>query len=124
MTIEQGLYTYLSEQLDVPVHSILFPDGITFPAVRLQRIAGKPLVTHDGDCGMETGLMQVSCFAATYAAAKALAGEVKAALSGYTGEMGELNDATAFVQNEVDIYEPGARVHQTVLDVTIQADIT
>jgi hypothetical protein len=124
VTIEQGLYTFLSEQLDVPVHSMLFPDGVTFPAVRLQRITGKPLVTHDGDSGIETGLMQVSCFATSYAAAKTLAGEVKAALSGYTGEMGELNDATAFIVNEVDIYEPGAKTYQTVLDVTIQADIT
>ena len=124
MTIEEGLYAYLSEELSRPVYPSVFPDDVELPACRYQRITGAPIVDHQGDTGMERGRFQVSAFARTYSDAKLLAEEVKAALSGYSGQMGELLDVTAFVINETDLYESEAKVHHVAIDVDILADIS
>ena len=122
-TIEEGLQAYLSGELDAPLYPVVFPDNVVFPACRYQRITGSPIVTHDGNSGEESARFQVSCFAKTYAEAKGLAGEVKAALSGYSGPMGELSDVTAFVINETDLYEPEMKLHHVAVDVQITANI-
>jgi hypothetical protein len=123
MTIEQSYFEFLSENITVPGYYVKFPDNVSFPSWRLQRIRGSPTVSHDGDTGMETALLQVSCFAKTYKEVKELAESIKAVCSGYSGLMGSI-PARIFIKNETDLYEPDAKLFHVALDMEIVADIS
>jgi len=120
MVFEEAFFTYLSGSVDRPGYPVVFPDKVTFPAWRYQRITGAPGVTHDGDSGVESVRIQVSCYGLTYAEVKAMAAQVKTALSGYSGAMGAY-DTACRILNETDLYEAEGKLHHTAIDVEILA---
>jgi hypothetical protein len=122
MSIEQELIQYLIHELYniAWVYPNVFPDDVTFPAVKVQRISGRPIVTHTHSQG-ERARFQVSSFAHTYEGAKSLSNALKSALSGTTGALGDDFDARCLVVNETDLYEPDTRLHHVALDVDIIA---
>ena len=56
------------------------PQGDQAPAVVYQRISTAPVKNIEGDSGLDSVRLQVSCWAERYADAKALAAAVRAAL--------------------------------------------
>ncbi len=121
MTIEKSYFDFLSEELAAPGYYVTFPDNVTFPAWRLQRIRGSSMVAHDGDLGAERAILQVSCYAKTYQEVKELAGTIKTLSSGYCGLIGEI-EARIFILSETDLYESSAKVHHVALGVEILAN--
>lgn len=88
LTIEETL-VYILEQdealagLAPGVFPLLIPIDADLPAFCYQTIFDQETMAHDGGTGTRQARIQVTCTATTYAAAKALANAVDAALRGY-----------------------------------------
>lgn len=86
--MEQALSAYLRDS--VPVAAIvgvriewgLRPQGASLPALGLTIVSRIPIDSDEGDSALSTSRVQADCWASTMTGAKALAGTLKAALSG------------------------------------------
>jgi hypothetical protein len=79
------------------------PQGVTFPAVRYQRISSNRNHSLDDNVGVTDVSMQIDCMAATYTATKTLADEVRTILHGYQGAWGTLICRMATLETENDL---------------------
>jgi hypothetical protein len=107
--IEQALYKILADDSGVGalagdrVYPIGVPQDGALPAVTYQQIAGPRDRTFDGATGLVDGYYQVTCWAATYGAAKGLSEAVRAALDDYAGTVSSVWIRVIRVTNEMDI---------------------
>lgn len=77
-----------------------------YPALVVARVSGPTELLLDGPTGVEEGRWQIDCWAASYAQAIALAGEVNALLDGFTGLIGDSPQVLvqmSFKENETDL---------------------
>jgi len=107
--LEKGLYDFLagtSPQLSCAgrVYPRL-PQGVTFPAVRYQRISANRTQAIDGNVGVTEVTVQIDCMAETYSETKVLADEVRTLLHGYRGAWGALVCRHITLETENDFYE-------------------
>lgn len=125
MDIEQGIITYLKAQnvAGQRVYPLSLPQNAVLPAVVVQRVSGLPDYTHDGDSGLEPGRFQFTSWAESYAAAKATALSVKAALSGYKGSMGTVTVGASFIANELDLNDPDSNLRRVIVDARIWSNV-
>lgn len=115
MSIEQELreaIATLSSLTDQ--HFLRALDGKKIPYLTIGRTGGDRSFTHDGDDGMVTSSIQISCFAGDYRSTKLLAQEVYA-LKAYTSS----TVAKIKLYNEIDLYDSTTKVFQVALDFTI-----
>jgi hypothetical protein len=119
MTIEQAMRDYIRTEVIDRFYMSIYPPDVVFPAGRMQRLSGDPIVTHDGDSGDEDGRFQVSCHAKTYFEAKELQTAIKEILSAYSGALGEIPNARVLVKLGPDLYEAESKLHHHVLDVNV-----
>lgn len=107
--LEKGLYTMLAgNSPQTSAGSRIYPrlpQGVTFPAVRYQRIVTNRNQSLDATVGVTGAMVQVDCFANSYSEAKTLADEVRSILHGYTGTWGTLTARMVDLQSEQDAYE-------------------
>jgi len=84
MDIEQGIITYLVSKSvsGGRVYPLILPQNAGLPAVVVQRVSSVTDYVHEGASGLELGRFQFTAWAENYAAAKATAAAVIAALSG------------------------------------------
>lgn len=102
ITIEEGLKTYLTgyagltSLISTRVHPMRIPQGATIPCLTYQRISTPRIKTHDssGSSGTAYPRFQFDAWATTYAGAKAITDQVRAALNGYKGTIGTTNTVT------------------------------
>ncbi len=86
--IETTLYDTLAADTGVSalvgarIYPMLRPPADPLPAVVYQRIATDPAKDLGGDTGIDAVRIQVACWSATYAGAKALGAAVRAAVTG------------------------------------------
>lgn len=80
MSIESAVYAALAALAGGRVYPLLRPQGSGLPAVVYQRVATAPGLALAGNTGLDAVRVQVSCWAAGYAAARALAESARAAL--------------------------------------------
>jgi hypothetical protein len=73
----------MASVVGVPSDWGLSAQGSTLPRIVLHRVSGGVDYTMDGPSGYSRPRVQVDCYAATVGAAKLLARQVKAALSGW-----------------------------------------
>lgn len=108
MTIEEGLYELLTMDTAVAalvgtrIYPLLVPQDADLPAMAYQRISGPRDHTHSGASGLAMARMQLTYLASSYAAVKALAEAVRAALDGLRGSMGEVTVGSCMLENEFD----------------------
>ena len=107
--LEKGLYSILAGRSPpLSVGSRVYPrlpQGVTFPAIRYQRITTNRPLTLDGASGVVEVTVQVDCLATTYAEAKDLADAVRSILHAYVGAWGNLYARLVKLQTENDFYE-------------------
>jgi len=107
--LEKGLYSILSGQSpELSAGSRIYPrlpQGVTFPAIRYQRITTNRPLSLDGAVGVVEATVQVDCLATTYAEAKALADAVRGTLHAYVGAWGTLKARLVKLQTENDFYD-------------------
>jgi hypothetical protein len=108
-------YAGLSALADARIYPMLLPQGATLPALTYQRVSGVQSYSHQGDSGLATVRMQVDCWGATYASAKAVAAQVKAALSGYTSSA----IGRCHLGAERDLYDPETGRYRVIIDFMV-----
>lgn len=128
MFLEAALYNRLSTYagltalVSTRIYPLVLPQDPTLPAVTYQTI-GRSMedVRGSGPRYAETRI-QIDCWAATYASAKSVAEQVRAALQDYTGTMGGVGGVPVLdgdAVNEIDLYEPDALLHRVMVEALI-----
>jgi len=79
------------------------PQGITFPAIRYQRISSERFQALDANVGVNNVTIQVDCMADSYSESKVLADEVRVILHGYSGSWGTLTCHLCVMETENDL---------------------
>jgi hypothetical protein len=124
MDLEAGLVAHLQSDPNVAalvatrVYPIRLPQSVTLPALTFQQVSGVRDLVHGQPSGMANPRIQITSWAATYAAANGLARAVRIALNGVDAVMGEPSGirVTALLVNEIELFEPDAQIHQHVQD--------
>lgn len=107
--LEKGLYDTLAGSspqtlAETRIYPRL-PQGVTFPAIRYQRITAERALALNGAVGVTGVTIQVDCMAERYSQAKALADSVRTILHAYTGAFGTLTARLIKLETENDLYE-------------------
>lgn len=129
MNLEESLYAYLKTHaglnalVGTRIYPLILPQPPTLPAVTYfkisrvnQRTMGNPTDV------LKRVRVQFSCWATTYAGAKAIAEQVMAALQDFRGEMGGTGGVQVLdgdVINEQDLYETDTGIYHVPVDVLI-----
>lgn len=83
-------------------------EGADLPALVLSTISGEGTPSLDGADPLHTARIQISCYAGTYAGAKALARAVRNLLEGFAGSLPEgTNVGNVILNAEMDAFEDG-----------------
>lgn len=98
------------------IYAVQLPQQPTLPAVTYELVSDRRQGTFTGPAGLPGSLFRVHSWAAGYAAAKALANAVRAALDGYQGTVGGETIQAAILEGQTDIYEPEVAIWRTVGD--------
>ena len=110
MTIETDLYSTLSGDAGVSalvstrIYPNLAPESAGNPLLVYSTVAENRVDTLPGTNDMRRSMMQISCHADTYAAAKGLAEAVFTALAG-----------NGYLESAVDFYQPDIQVHTVAI---------
>jgi len=133
-TLEEGLVSYLTgvdcadlvALIDTRVYPMNIPQGAVLPYLAYQRISTPRILTHDssgatGDLAYPR--FQFDAWATTYASAKAIIDQVRAALNGKTGVIGTAPNAitirAALVEDEVPEFDPETKLYRCRSDFFI-----
>lgn len=120
MTIEQSMLAALTQGSPTPtsagdrVYALILPQGTLQPSVSYQRITNTPLADYDGDDGLDNVHMQVKCFGATYAAAKQLGREVRAAF--------DYANLVVNLSSDADDFEEETKLYVLIQDYMLWGD--
>lgn len=118
MSAETAIYTRLTTHtgtaalIGTRCYPLLLPQKPTLPAVVYQRISSSGQIGTTDRRGVR---FQFSCWAATYAGAKALATQARSALEGYA----EATIRMGRVVNEIDDYNEATELQRVILDAFI-----
>jgi len=113
MSLQTDLFALLASAFTDCVYPMVAPADTPTPYAVYSRISTLEITSLDTNGGAGnayTTRLQIDVYAATYAAAQAKAGEVKAALKGWAVEN--------IVDSEQDLYEPDTQLHRVLLDLT------
>jgi len=125
MTIEEGLYDYLSTDVGVSalvstrIYPGTLPQNWTNPAISYQRISGERVRNLTGPAGRARPRIQIDCWADSYSGAKALATAVRSAMDGYAGLMGTTRVSSIVLESDTDFYETDIQVYRVSMDFWI-----
>lgn len=130
--LEEGLKSYLagysglSALISTRVYHMRIPQGATLPCLTYQRVSTPREITHDisGSSGaLAHPRFQFDAWAATYASAKAITDQVRAALHGKKGSIGTAPNSitirAALVQDERPSYEADVDLYRSQSDYAI-----
>ena len=96
------------------------------PAVTYQRISGRRVHAIGSSSFLAAPRIQFTVWAATYAAAKGVADELRAALDGVQGSLNDYDDPDAMwmgqLVNDIDDYEPETGRYRVISDLVITHD--
>jgi hypothetical protein len=126
MTVEESLEAELKNYagLSALVGTRIDPlqvNGATLPAVTYVRVSGVRVQAMDGPTGLAVPVFQVSSWATTYAAAKAVAKQVRLCLDGFNGTLGGVGGVNAKItlQGDRDLVDTETNWRQVAADYEI-----
>lgn len=119
-------YAGLSALVGSRIYPLTMPQDATLPCVTYQRVSGIRHSAMGQDTGLATVRLSFSCWAATYASAKAVAKQLRLALQRCASTIGSgANTATgvaSFIETDIDDYEPDTGYYRVILDFRISHD--
>jgi hypothetical protein len=113
--IPTALWTALAALVDDRAYPMKLPERATFPAITYFQVSATEGNTHGGYDNTIVGRWQISCWAETYGAAKALAESVKVAIRAFSGSLTQVVKKS-YVDNETDLYEPDVKLYHIPVD--------
>lgn len=107
MSIEKGIVAYLRVELaglvSTRIYNNRYPQKVTLPAVRFQRISTARVLSHDQDnTGLAQARFQFDVEADSFEDAQEIVDAMHEALSGYTGSMGSETVRSCLPFGEMD----------------------
>ena len=127
MIFETALYQHLSGTLGVTalastrIYPAPLPQQVSLPAITYMQVSSVPIRTMGGRQGRQPRI-QIDCWATSPSARRQLAEAVIAALDHYSGTMGGPGGVTvrgAFLENDLDEYDPETKRYRAILDFII-----
>lgn len=109
-------YSGVSALVGTRIYPLELPQKPTYPAIRYQRISNTDT---NGNTALRETRWQIDCWGQTYAAATALAAQVKAAFEGFTDTNQTPGIKQSYVVNEGDDYDDQAKVFRTIVEVIL-----
>ena len=125
MTIEEAVYAALVDDPEVAtlvgnrIYANVMPQGVTEPAVAYRAGGSDEEQSCSGPLGAIRAQLTLSCFAETYAAAKALAAAVRGALNGSAGPWGNVEIGYAKCTESGDDYNADLNLHLVTCDLEV-----
>ena len=122
MRLDEGLVAYLTGNAGVSalvsdrVGPAPLPQDSEQPAVTYQIISRTAQYTHRGPAGLTRPRIQVDCWSTTYSESQQLAEQVRLALSGFRGQMGDVSVSGLFQEGAIDLHEPEANLFRVSMD--------
>jgi hypothetical protein len=119
--IEDVLYTRLSGYggltalVSTRIYPLLLPQDCPLPAIAYFKVSSVPAHAMGSDGDILTDRFQISCYAGSYKAVKALVVQVKACLSRYRA--GTIKDI--LYDGEIDFFEPETLEYHIPVDFII-----
>ena len=113
--IPTALYTALAVLVDGRAYPMKLPERAVFPAITYFQVSNTEGNTMDGYDKTIEGRWQISCWAETYGAAKALAEQVKVAIRAFSGSLTQIVKKS-YLANETDLYEPDVKLYNIPVD--------
>lgn len=128
MTIEEGLFAFVTGDVDVHaligsrMYALRLPQEPkpVFPAIVYQRVDGDRERAGDGPTHLATGTYTLTCWAGTYEMAKSLARLVRRTLDGAAGPFGDVEVGWVFAKDSSDDYEDDLKLYGRIVELTIQ----
>jgi hypothetical protein len=117
--MEQALYTRLSTYaglvalVSTRIYPLVAPQNATKPYITYSRISTQREYSYSGYSNLQRVRFQISCYAETYAAAKAIAIQVMAAVEAWTAVQ------AAFVENQTDLFEKETKLYHVPVDIFV-----
>lgn len=127
MTLEEALFAHLTTSAGLialvgdRVYPGHIPQGVTQPAIVYLKVSD-PRGRTFGRAQFAKPRFQFSCWGETYASAKAVAHQVRAALENFAGMLGGaagVEVRNAFFENELDLHDPETGLHHIPVDFSI-----
>jgi len=120
------LHAGLAALVAARIYPLVLPQSPTLPAVVYQRISGPRVHAIGSGSFLASPRIQWSCWATTYAGAKVVADELRAALDGVLGSMNDYDDPDAqwMAQevNDLDDYDPITGHFRVIVDFVATHD--
>lgn len=122
MSIESSLYARLTAHAGVSalvgtrIYPLLMPQTPVLPAITYQRISAEHIASIGGHSGLENPRIQIDIWALSYNTSKALAAQVRAALTE------SMDGFAALLLTDLDDYEPETRIYRCSLDFSLWAE--
>lgn len=107
--LEPALVAYFREHVPSVggrVHPGVLPDPPVLPAITYTRVSTRRPVTYDGPQSFVRTRMQIDVWAPSRSQARAVADELRRALLGVRGRLGEMEVAIPAQTIDQDLYEP------------------
>lgn len=132
MIIEEALRSILVTAATAAVdriYPLALPPNVTLPAIAYTRVSTPRIYSLTGFSHLSMPRFQMTAWASTYAAAKALANEIRRALDNYSGWLGapfpapfpigwiEVQNISSI--NELDAYEPRSKFYGISVDYRV-----
>lgn len=95
------------------------PQNVVLPAIVYSQISSVRGSSHSGTSGFASCRFQVDIWATTYYQASTVANAVRTALDNYKGVMGSSNVGSAFLENELDGFDPETQSQRVIQDYMI-----
>ena len=116
--LQEAVYTRLSTDATVSglvgtrIYPVLAPEGVALPYITYQRIAVDHVESVAGSSGLANALVQVDCWAASYAGANALGEAVRLRMQGFRGTVGSQDIQAVLLSSDRDAPEDPVRIER------------
>jgi len=101
------------------IYPIILPQNPTLPAVTYQRTDGPRESALGAEMGLAHPGIQIDSWGKTYASAKAVATQARAALQRWSSEATDPVVLDCLLESDGDEYEPGANIYHVRQDWTV-----
>lgn len=116
-------YAGLASLVAARIYPLVLPQKPTYPTVTYQRITSARASAMGSDPGVASVTIQVDAWGSTYANARAVAAQVRAALQRWRGTQaisgGSVEVLDSFIESDQDIYEEETATYRVRMDFLI-----
>lgn len=129
MYIEEALYTYLNAQSGLTalvgdrIYFVTAPQQVEAPYLIINLVSSIRTHSHAGFSNLTRARFQFTPFAETYLETKQITAQLKTALDGLTGNIGDspyVYIGSCLLENETDLFDSNSGLNYIAVDFIIQ----